>query len=78
MHFDNQRQRKDKIILKNENISNSISGLESFVKVSSVESFETALTKLKGLYLWMKQRFPSQLSKYFKATVASLLWVKIP
>ena len=42
---------KIKLFCENENISNSISGLESFVKVSSVESFKTALTKLNGSVL---------------------------
>ena len=42
---------KIKLFCENENISNSISGLESFVKVSSVKSFKTALTKLNGSVL---------------------------
>ena len=42
---------KIKLFCENENISNSISGLESFVKVYSVESFKTALTKLNGSVL---------------------------
>ena len=42
---------KIKLFCENENISNSISGLESFVKVSSVESFKTALIKLNGSVL---------------------------
>ena len=42
---------KIKLFCENENISDSISGLESFVKVSSVKSFKTALTKLNGSVL---------------------------
>ena len=69
---------KIKLFCENENISNSISGLESFVKVSSVESFETALTKLKGSVLLDETTVPFAAVKILQSNGCKLIMGEDP
>ena len=69
---------KIKLFCENENISNSISGLENFVKVSSVESFETALTKLKGSVLLDETTIPFAAVKILQSNGCKLIMGEDP
>ena len=69
---------KIKLFCENENISNSISGLENFVKVSSVESFETALTKLKGFVLLDETTVPFAAVKILQSNGCKLIMGEDP
>ena len=69
---------KIKLFCENENISNSISGLENFVKVSSVESFETALTKLKGSVLLDETTVPFAAVKILQSNGCKLIMGEDP
>jgi Xaa-Pro aminopeptidase len=69
---------KIKLFCENENISNSISGLENFVKVSSVESFETALTKLKGSILLDETTVPFAAVKILQSNGCKLIMGEDP
>ncbi len=69
---------KIKLFCENENISNSISGLENFVKVSSVGSFETALTKLKGSVLLDETTVPLAAVKILQSNGCKLMMGEDP
>ena len=69
---------KIKLFCENENISNSISGLESFVKVSSVESFKTALTKLNGSVLVDETTVPFAAVKILQSNGCKLIMGEDP
>ena len=69
---------KIKLFCENENISNSISGLENFVKVSSVGSFETALTKLKGSVLLDETTVPFAAVKILQSNGCKLMMGEDP
>ena len=69
---------KIKLFCENENISNSISGLENFVKVSSVGSFETALTKLKGSVLLDETTVPFAAVKILQSNGCKLIMGEDP
>ena len=69
---------KIELFCKNENIYNSISGLERFVKVSSVESFETALTKLKGSVLLDETTVPFAAVKILQSNGCKLIMGEDP
>ncbi len=69
---------KIKLFCENENISNSISRLKSFVKVSAVESFETALTKLKGSVLVDEATVPFAAVKTLQSNGCKLIMGEDP
>ena len=69
---------KIKLFCENENISNSISGLESFVKVSSVESFKTALTKLNEPVLVDETTVPFAAVKILQSNGCKLIMGEDP
>ena len=69
---------KIKLFCENENISNSISGLENFVKVSSVANFKTALTKLNGSVLVDKTTVPFAAVKILQSNGCKLIMGEDP
>ncbi len=66
-------KEKIKLFCENKNISNSISGLESFVKVFPLESFETTLTKLNGSVLVDETTVPFAAVKILQSNGCKLI-----
>ena len=69
---------KIKLFCENENISNSISGLENFVQVFPVASFETALTKLNGSVLVDETTVPFATVKILQSNGCKLIMGEDP
>ena len=67
-----------KIFCQNENLSNTINGLENFVKVFILERFEMALTKLKGSVLVDETTAPFAAVKILQSNGCKLIMGEDP